>query len=72
MPAMQGTQVLKELRAIDPSVRVVAMSGVLGNKSELVEEPGRLALLQKPMTGRSLIEALQRVLPAATRPPGAS
>ena len=64
MPAMQGPQVLKELRNIDPAVRLVAMSGVLGNNLNVREEPGRLALLQKPMTGASLIQALQRVLPS--------
>ena len=63
MPAMQGPQVLKELRKIDPAVRIVAMSGVLGNNPNVREEPGRLALLQKPMTGASLIQAVQRVLP---------
>ncbi|MDB6168349.1 MAG: sensor hybrid histidine kinase [Verrucomicrobia bacterium] len=63
MPAMQGTQVVKELRAIDPEARIVAMSGVLGNKPEMREEPGRFALLQKPMTGSSLLQALDRVLP---------
>jgi PAS domain S-box-containing protein len=62
MPAMQGGQVVKELRAIDPEVRIVAMSGVLGNKADMREEPGRFALLQKPMTGSSLLQALQRVL----------
>jgi two-component system cell cycle sensor histidine kinase/response regulator CckA len=63
MPAMQGMQVVRELRAINPAVRIVAMSGVLGNGTDLKEEPGSVALLQKPMTGASLVAAVQRVLP---------
>lgn len=65
MPGMQGPEVIAELRQINPEVRLVAMSGVLGERGGLVEQPGRLAFLQKPMTGEQLLAALASVLPAA-------
>jgi PAS domain S-box-containing protein len=64
MPGLQGAQLVAELRRLNPDVRVVAMSGVLGGTTGLREEPGRLKLLQKPMTGDDLVHSLQSVLPA--------
>lgn len=62
MPAMQGPQVLKELQRLNPDVKVVAMSGVLGNNSNIREVPGRVLLLQKPMTGVTLLQTVHRLL----------
>jgi PAS domain S-box-containing protein len=61
LPGMQGAELARELRAIDPDVRIVAMSGIVGQTSGLTEEPGRLKFLQKPMTGLEIIRALQGV-----------
>jgi two-component system cell cycle sensor histidine kinase/response regulator CckA len=63
MPGKQGPEVVRELRAIQPDVRVVAMSGVISERSEISEEPGQLVFLAKPMTGAELLGALQRVMP---------
>jgi CheY-like chemotaxis protein len=63
MPGMQGPEVISELRAINPDVRVVTMSGVVNERMEVPEESGRLVFLSKPMTGAELLGALQRVLP---------
>lgn len=65
MPGMQGVDVIRELRQLNPEVRIVAMSGVVSESTEITEEPGRLGFLPKPMTGAELIGALQRVLPVS-------
>lgn len=63
MPAMQGEEVIRELRLLNPDVRIVAMSGVIIERAEITEETGRLTYLPKPMTAQDLVGALQRVLP---------
>jgi CheY-like chemotaxis protein len=60
MPGMHGAQVVSALRALDPGVRIVCMTGA-PKDLELPEEPGRLAHLFKPMTGKELVAALQKV-----------
>jgi nitrogen-specific signal transduction histidine kinase/ActR/RegA family two-component response regulator len=62
MPGMQGPEVVRELRAINPEIRVVAMSGVVSEREEISEESGRLVFLPKPMSGAELLAALKRVL----------
>ncbi|MEO6995076.1 MAG: response regulator, partial [Lacunisphaera sp.] len=62
MPGLQGPEVIRELRSIDPDVRVVAMSGVISERGEISAEPGRLEFLAKPMTGAELLGAVQRVI----------
>jgi CheY-like chemotaxis protein len=62
MPGIQGPEVVRELRSINPDVRVVAMSGVISERGEMSEEPGRLVFLAKPMTGAELLGAVQRVI----------
>jgi len=63
MPGMQGPDVIRELRTINPDCRIIAMSGIVAERSEIREEPGRLIFLAKPMTGAELLTALQRVVP---------
>jgi len=66
MPGMQGGEVITALRAINPDVRIVAMSGLLDAEPlELKPEAGRLALLKKPMTGEELLRAVKSVLAGA-------
>lgn len=62
MPGVQGTELIRELRIINPDARIVAMSGVLGENDQIAEEPGRLTFLSKPMTLEELMSAVQRVL----------
>ena len=64
MPDMHGAEVIRALRAINPDVRIVAMSGVVDINAKLNEQPGRLAYLPKPMTSSELLRALQSVLVA--------
>ena len=70
MPAMHGAEVIQALRTINPSVRIVAMSGVLGEKTRVQEEPGRLAFLHKPMTKKDIVRAFQFVLENPAVPGG--
>jgi two-component system cell cycle sensor histidine kinase/response regulator CckA len=64
MPTMQGAEVVRELRMLNPDIRIVEMSGMMDNSGDAEEETDRLAFVQKPMTSRALIGAVQRVLGA--------
>jgi two-component system cell cycle sensor histidine kinase/response regulator CckA len=63
LPGMQGPEIVRRLRQIKPDVRIVAMSGIEGDQGGLKDEPGRLVLLKKPMSGPELLRAIERVLP---------
>jgi two-component system cell cycle sensor histidine kinase/response regulator CckA len=63
MPGLQGADVVRELRLLDPDVRIVAMSGISTELAALPQEHGRLAVLAKPMTGPELVQAIQSVMP---------
>lgn len=63
MPALPGSELIRELRTLNPDVRIVAMSGVLPTQSNPIIESATLTVVPKPMTGDDLIRALQRVLP---------
>ncbi|MDB6167456.1 MAG: hybrid sensor histidine kinase/response regulator [Verrucomicrobia bacterium] len=62
MPEMQGLEVIARLRAIDPAVRIVTMSGVLNAPGSFPSKPGALDSLQKPMTAETVLSALAQVL----------
>ena len=64
LSGIQGAEVIKELRTLNPDVRVVAMSGVGGEEPGVGEESGRLIFLAKPMTGDDLIRAVQTAIVA--------
>ncbi|MES2696600.1 MAG: CHASE domain-containing protein [Verrucomicrobiota bacterium] len=64
MPVMRGEQVLEELRAIKPDVRVLLMSGY--SESDVVGRiaagAGRLAFIAKPFTATALERKLREML----------
>ncbi len=63
MPSMQGTQLIAALHAIKPDLPILAMSGLLeAKKLDLTLEPGRLQMLQKPMSGEELLRSLHSLL----------
>jgi CheY-like chemotaxis protein len=62
LPGMQGAEVIRELRALNADVRVVAMSGADGEQSGVSKESGRLVFLAKPMSGDELVCAIRTVL----------
>jgi two-component system cell cycle sensor histidine kinase/response regulator CckA len=63
MPAMNGTSVLRELRAIRPDIKVVISSGGLIEPwNEQVDGCNRLAFAQKALGPHELISQLERLL----------
>jgi signal transduction histidine kinase len=62
MPEMQGAAVINHVRQLSPTVGIVAMSGIQGEMAGVAEEPGKLTLLQKPMSGSQFLDALKRVM----------
>jgi PAS domain S-box-containing protein len=63
MPGMDGTATIGRLMEIDPQVRIIATSGVTGNR-DLAESAGEgvLDFLQKPYTAETLLKSLRKVL----------
>ncbi len=74
MPGLDGGEVLREIRRIDPEARVVISSGY--SEDDLVRRFDRLSpggILQKPYSLEKLAGLLSRFLPPETgddRPPG--
>jgi PAS domain S-box-containing protein len=63
MPTMQGNQVIAALHAIKPDLPIMAMSGLLdAKKLDFTIEPGRLQMLQKPMSSDQLLRAVHTLL----------
>ena len=62
MPVMDGTATIHALRAIDPRVRVVAVSGLVDRSETVLDE--RTLHLDKPYTAQELLRALDTVLHA--------
>jgi CheY-like chemotaxis protein len=63
MPTMQGSQVIAALHAIKPDLPIMAMSGLLdAKKFDFTVEPGRLQILQKPMSSDQLLKAVYTLL----------
>ena len=63
MPGMGGKRCLRELLALDPSVKVVVASGYTSDKSlnEILAQ-GAAAFVAKPFSGGHLLETVHRVL----------
>jgi two-component system cell cycle sensor histidine kinase/response regulator CckA len=62
MPGMQGEELIAQLRAVNPSVRVVAITGVLTQGKDLPEERRRLKFVLKPMQVPALLEAVAAMI----------
>lgn len=63
MPGMNGEQVLKELRAVRPAVRVLLISGYSeGDILGRLQGPGALAFLAKPFTRDAIERKLREML----------
>ncbi len=72
MPVMNGSQLVHALRALEPHVPIVGMTGLAGGGSDQVLETLDLsATLMKPFSGDELLEALYHALnaSAASAPP---
>lgn len=62
MPDMHGKEVLAELRALDPTVRVLGITGYDGGSNFPWLDQQQLAMLHKPFSPQDLWAALERLL----------
>ena len=67
MPQMDGKATLRALRRINPAVRVIAVSGMLGEPSDPTEAPVS-ARLGKPFTANQLLLTVAKVLELPVHP----
>jgi CheY-like chemotaxis protein len=61
MPGMTGIELVRRIRALDPSVKVLLMSGFV---PEGVEVPGDLRLFKKPFAPADLLATVKQELAA--------
>lgn len=61
MPSMDGTELVRAIRAIDPDVKIIAMSGLLEERDS-PEAAGIDEFLVKPFTTERLLQTLRTVL----------
>ncbi|HRE82308.1 MAG TPA: response regulator [Opitutaceae bacterium] len=62
MPGMQGTGVLHEIRRLNPTARLIAMSGISDESSRSAAAKEQTFFLAKPMTGEELLRAVREAL----------
>jgi nitrogen-specific signal transduction histidine kinase/CheY-like chemotaxis protein len=62
MPVMDGVATIRALTALDPKVRVIAMSGTLPPELIQTEELQRVTFLHKPYRAQQLLEVLRGLL----------
>ncbi len=67
MPKMDGASLIRSLRAVQPSVKIVAMSGLM-DKEKLMKMAGveSSAFITKPFTGETLLQTVHRFLHSDT------
>ncbi len=71
MPGMQGTDLVKKLRANNPRLPVVIMSGYFSKiPPNVLDELGHVELLSKPFTTNELASAVHRALHAEQKDTG--
>jgi CheY-like chemotaxis protein len=61
MPGMNGIELAERFRAVDPSIRILLMSGFVPDDLEV---PKDLPLLKKPFQPEGLVEAVKQTLAA--------
>jgi CheY-like chemotaxis protein len=62
MPGMNGIELLNRIRALDPSISILLMSGFVPDDFEIPED---LRLLNKPFQPGELVEAVEQALATA-------
>src|SRR6185312_14761123 len=63
MPEMDGFELIRELTAQWPSIRIIAISGA-DLRLDMARQLGAKAVLKKPVTGAALVTAVEQVLAA--------
>jgi two-component system cell cycle sensor histidine kinase/response regulator CckA len=64
MPRLNGLRLIRELKAQDPRVAVIAISGIAEDQLDLAEDLGAIRTLSKPVAPEDLIEAVDEALAA--------
>jgi CheY-like chemotaxis protein len=65
MPYMDGAATIRALQRMDPSVRVLVMSGLMEAASgDSIPHAERVARIEKPFTSAQLLSAVRTVLDA--------
>jgi DNA-binding response OmpR family regulator len=68
MPETEGLEAIRELRRVNPEVKIIAMSGAVGGRADrylgLAMGFGALRILSKPFTGADLLSVVAEVLTA--------
>ena len=68
MPGMKGTELARSLKRLQPSLKIIYMSGYLDDtRLRMDVDDHRIDFIQKPLTPRKLAERVREVL---DRPPG--
>jgi PAS domain S-box-containing protein len=67
MPRLSGRDTLRQLRALDPAVRVVLTSGYSAEAPPALEQEGVLGYVAKPYRERELAQTVRRALDQAPR-----
>jgi len=68
MPGQDGCETFMQLKAIDPALKALMISGyMLDEESRTLMAAGLLGVLQKPFNVEQLAEVLSRVLPEAAK-----
>ena len=63
LPSMDGLQVLKRIRQIDPDARVIVVTGYASDAAaEAARSMGAMAFLAKPFDRAALVEKLKEML----------
>jgi CheY-like chemotaxis protein len=64
MPRLNGLRLIRELKARDPRVAVIAISGIAADQLDVAEGLGAVRTLSKPVAPEALIEAVDEALEA--------
>lgn len=62
MPELNGLELLETMKEEDPSVRVIAISGITAKKLNEAARSGALAILTKPVDPEELLGEIERAL----------
>ncbi len=70
MPEMEGLEMIQKVRALHPTLGIIAMSGGVprgpgANYLKMAKAFGAMRMLEKPFTAAQLIAAVREALPAA-------
>lgn len=58
LPSKNGVQVIREMKAAQPDLKIIAISGRSPEHLPMAEEAGAMAALQKPVDKQALLDAV--------------